>query len=94
MLTPSRLKGREVVEKTLHKQVFDFTTLFSGAEGRGTETRSYQQNRKSAFNKLVRSEKFQKWHKAECARRLGQSQELEKTLDDLLLDKHLKIEYY
>jgi len=43
---------------------------------------------------MCKSDKFQKWHKAECARRLGQVQELESKLDDLLLDKNLKIEYY
>ena len=68
--------------------------LPSGAHGRGTETRSYDKNRRSAWIKLANSKEFKAWHKMECARRLGQEEEINRKLDELLLDKNLKIEYY
>lgn len=45
----------------------------SGAVGEGREHRTNHQNRKSAFLKLVKTEKFQNWHRVECARHLGQA---------------------
>jgi protein subunit release factor B len=44
----------------------------SGAVGEGREHRTNTLNRRSAFTKLVNSAAFQKWHRSECARRLGQ----------------------
>jgi len=44
----------------------------SGAVGEGREQRSMERNRQSAFKKLVATDKFKKWHKIECARRMGQ----------------------
>lgn len=43
----------------------------SGAVGEGREHRSNTQNRKDAFLRLVNSQKFKVWHKAETARRMG-----------------------
>jgi protein subunit release factor A len=65
----------------------------SGAQGKATDTRSWQKNRILAFGRMARSKVFQDWHKIECARRLGQAVSIENTLDDLMLDKNLKIEY-
>ncbi len=45
----------------------------SGAVGEGREARSNTLNRRSAFTKLAASKEFQRWHKAECARRLGRA---------------------
>lgn len=44
----------------------------SGAVGEGREHRDNTRNRRSAFTKLVATEKFKTWHKIECARRMGQ----------------------
>lgn len=44
----------------------------SGAVGEGREHRSNTANRRDAFERLVVSPKFKTWHKAECARRMGQ----------------------
>ena len=44
----------------------------SGAVGEGRETRSVTQNRKAAFLRLIETPKFKNWHRAECARRMGQ----------------------
>jgi hypothetical protein len=73
--------------------VLELHTAFSGAVGKGTETRSYQQNRKKAFVNMANSKEFKAWHKLECARRLGQTEEIEKLLNESMSDKNLKIEY-
>ena len=44
---------------------------FSGAVGEGRETRSVTQNRRAAFERLIRTTKFQSWFKIECAKRSG-----------------------
>lgn len=44
----------------------------SGAVGEGRENRSNTLNRRSAFKKLIATNKFKLWHKLECARRMGQ----------------------
>lgn len=69
-------------------------TAFSGAAGKATDTRSWQKNRQIAFKRMAESKKFKEWHKVECARRLGQENEIQKLLDEKMLDKNLKIEYY
>jgi protein subunit release factor A len=47
----------------------------SGAVGEGREHRSNSANRKSAFLKLVKTEKFKNWHRLECARKLRKAVE-------------------
>lgn len=44
----------------------------SGAMAEGRQSRSLTQNRKEAFEKLVKTKKFTDWHRIECARRMGQ----------------------
>jgi hypothetical protein len=55
--------------------------------------RSFQQNRKIAWKRMAESKEFKAWHKLECARRLGQTQEIEKLLNESMSDDNLKIEY-
>lgn len=43
----------------------------SNARAESRESRSVTQNRKTAFQRLVKTPEFLKWHKAECARHLG-----------------------
>lgn len=79
-----------VVEKILLTQELELHTVFSGAVGKGTETRSYQQNRKSAFKRMAESERFKTWHRIETARRLGQPT-IEEIVDKQMKD--IKVEY-
>jgi hypothetical protein len=65
----------------------------SGAVGKSTDTRSWQKNRIIAFKRMAESKEFKAWHKLECAKRLGQVEEIEKIISEQMLDKNLKIEY-
>lgn len=53
----------------------------SGAEGQAQDERSYKQNEALAFQRLVASATFKKWHKLETARQLGQLDDIEKTVE-------------
>jgi peptide chain release factor 1 len=68
----------------------------SGARGEGREERHQYANKARAFERLVASKEFKKWHKAEVARRLGQDAELKRrvneAVDQAMMDKNLKIE--
>jgi len=70
------------------------THLASGAVGESREERSFFQNRKKAFERLVQSDKFQKWHKIEVARHLGHLAEIEEKVKDMMKEENLKIEYF
>ena len=50
-------------------------------------------NKREAFRKCVESPKFKAWHKIETMRRLGQLRDIEKKVDEMMLDKNLKVEY-
>lgn len=54
----------------------------SGAVGEARDSRDQWQNERSAFTRLVNSLEFKRWHKAECARRLGQP--VEETREEIL----------
>lgn len=43
---------------------------------------------------MAKSKEFQSWHKLECAKRLGNLEDINKILDEQLNDKNLKIEYF
>jgi protein subunit release factor B len=66
----------------------------SGARGESREERSQEQNKKNAFVRLVNSEIFKKWHKAECARRLGTLKSLDQIVDEQMRPENLRIEEF
>jgi protein subunit release factor A len=74
----------------------------SGAVGEGREHRSNTMNRQAAFIRLANSDKFKRWHKAECARRMGQQPEeslaelkarVDAEVDVQIKNGQIKIEY-
>ena len=75
----------------------------SGAVGEGRDHRSNTANARDAFERCVATDKFQKWLKIECARRMGQKvpeteQEIRarvnRTVDEGLRDGTIKIEEF
>lgn len=66
----------------------------SGAVGEARDSRHQRQNKKSAFLKLVKSDKFQGWVKIEAAKRLGNWEDIEKKVDAMMCPENLQIEYF
>lgn len=64
----------------------------SGAVSECQEERSFEQNKKRAFTRLIKSEKFTVWHKRKVAETLGQIQSAEKEVDKMMAEENLKIE--
>ena len=77
------------------------THIESGAVGESREERSQPQNKKKAFERLVKSDTFQKWHKIKAAQIMGimkTPKQIEKEVDDIierdLKNGNVKIETY
>ena len=69
----------------------------SGAVGESREYRSQYQNKKAAFERLIKSKEFQLWHKLKCARLMGEIKtegQIEKEIDYAMREENLKIELY
>jgi protein subunit release factor B len=71
----------------------------SKSVGTARDSRDQHRNRINAFMRCVESVQFKKWHKAECARRLGQpvprtEEEIQRDLDEQMRSENLKEEYY
>lgn len=69
----------------------------SGAVGYSEDERSQLQNKKKAFERLTKTEKFQKWHKIKASQVMGTlktPEQIEKEVDDWTDEKYLKLEYY
>ena len=68
------------------------THIASGAVGECREHRSQHQNKQEAFMRLVNSEKFKKWHKIECSKRLGRLAEIEREVEIAMQPQNIRIE--
>ena len=83
--------------KNKTKSACRITHIESGAIGMATEERSSLQNKKKAFERLVASEKFKKWHRLKTSFALQGIQDMERELnrrvDAMMEGKNLKIEY-
>ncbi len=42
---------------------------------------------------MAQSEVFKKWHKIECAKRLGLLNDIEEIINESMCDKNIKVEY-
>ena len=64
----------------------------SGAVAECREERKQLQNKKKAFERLIKTPEFQKWHKIECARQLGKFKDIEQQVEDWMKEDNLKVE--
>lgn len=64
----------------------------SGAISECQEERSFEQNKKKAFRRLLEKEEFKKWHKLECAKQLGQIGIIEDEVSREM--KNIKVEVF
>lgn len=63
----------------------------SGAVGEGREERSQNANKKRAFERMARSQKFRTWHRIKCAELLA-GHSIEHIVNDAMRPENLKIE--
>lgn len=66
----------------------------SGAVGEDRDGREQYKNRQEAFKKCCESDKFKAWHKLETMRRLGQLNDIEERVDDMMQEQNIKVEYF
>ena len=64
----------------------------SGTVSECQEERSFDQNKKKAFERLVEKDSFKKWHKFETAKALGLMANVEDELDKAMMPENIKIE--
>lgn len=62
----------------------------SGAVGQAEDQRSQLQNKKLAWGRMVRSEKFRKWIRIEAAKQMGVTEEIRKKVEKEI--KKVKVE--
>ncbi len=70
--------------------------LESGAVASCEEQRTQEQNKKIAFERLVKTKEFQSWHKrktAELMMVIPTKEEMEKQVDEMLKSENIKIEH-
>ncbi len=65
----------------------------SGARGESQEHKSFQQNRKEAFRRLVSTKEFKSWHKRKCAELLTSTAERQAWVDNAMHESKLSVEY-
>jgi len=68
------------------------THIESGAVGKSEEGRSKEHNKKTAFERMIQTEEFQKWHRSEVARTLGRTAEIEKEVQRSMSTNNLIVE--
>lgn len=64
----------------------------SGAQGKCHDSRSREQNRKKAFERMANTKEFKDWHKAEIARRTGEAVEVERKIQETMKEENFKTE--
>ena len=64
----------------------------SGAVGQSEDSRSQHTNKKLAFVRMADSREFKAWHEIEIAKALGQYENLDQTVDNMMDLQNLKVE--
>lgn len=64
----------------------------SGARGESREERSFEQNRRNAFRRLVKSPRFKVWLALETGRRTGEAARIEAAVQRAMDPRYLKVE--
>lgn len=62
----------------------------SGAVAQSQDERSYHQNERTAFLRLLETPKFKMWHKMEVSRRVGILKDIDKTVAEQM--KHIQVQ--
>lgn len=65
----------------------------SGAVGESREHRDQLTNKRTAFKRMAETPKMQNWIKIETLKKLGELKDIEATVEKMMQEKNLKIEY-
>lgn len=65
----------------------------SGAVGEARDSRSQADNKKAAFNRLIKSNPFKRWHRLKCAELL-KGISIEDEVNKQMAQENIKEEYY
>lgn len=66
--------------------------LASGARAEHRDGRDQRKNKEEAFRKCCETPEFKAWHRMECMRRLGQLKDIDRIVDEQMLEHNLMIE--
>lgn len=66
----------------------------SGAVAESRDTRSFHENQRSAFRKLIESPKFKLWHKIEVAKRMKDYVSIDAKVDLAMKPENIKVEVH
>ena len=64
----------------------------SGAVSECQEERSFEQNKKKAFERLIEKDKFQQWYKLECLRQRGILAQIEDEVEQDIQPENIRVE--
>jgi len=64
----------------------------SGARAEHRDGRDQGKNRAAAFGKLIETKQFKAWHKLEVAKRLGMIQDAERSVEEAMQPKNIRVE--
>ena len=79
-------KGGQKRNKTM--SCCRITHPVSGAVSECQEERSFEQNKKKAFERLLEKPEFKQWFKIECAKRLGIVSDVETEVEKIMKNKN------
>lgn len=60
------------------------THIASGAVGQSDDTRSQHSNKRTAFERMAKTDRFKTWHRLECARRMGDEVNIRDAVEDAM----------
>jgi protein subunit release factor B len=64
----------------------------SGARGEARDSRYQAENKRAAFDRLLKTPEWIAWHKLETARRLGSIQKVEAAVEEAMRPENIRIE--
>jgi protein subunit release factor B len=64
----------------------------SGARGEARDSRHQAENKRSAFERLLKTPEWIAWHKLETARRLGSMKKVDGAVEEAMRPENLRVE--
>lgn len=92
IVTPFKGSGNGGQKRNKTMSACRITHPASGTVSECQEERSFDQNKKKAFARLLEKESFKKWHKLEYLRRSGEMAIIEEQVNKSMALKNLKID--